>query len=43
MQMNVNMESVAKTQKSDAVTVNIELLMEGVLFKGKPERCRNIK
>lgn len=41
----MNMESVAKTQKSDAVTVvvNIELLMEGVLFKGKPERCRNIK
>lgn len=41
----MNMESVAKTQKSDAVTVvvNIVLLIEGALFKTKPDMCKSIK
>ena len=45
MEGNINIENVVKMQKSKAATVvvNIVLLLEGALFKGKPERCRNIK
>ena len=41
----MNMESVVKMQKSDAATVvgNLVLLMEGALFKDKPEGCKKIK
>lgn len=41
----INMESVAKMQKSDAetVVVNIVLLIESPLGKGKPEMCTSLK
>lgn len=45
VEVNMNMENVVKMRKSNAATVavNTVLLLEDALFKGEPERCRNIK